>query len=180
LTIEDYKNHRKRTNICEKPFRPTCNKQKIFSRILFLENKIDEIEYDIYSQNKKFKLYDSEFSKYKQDRAIVKKDITNARNEAKNKIKNIIASKNDKMEQQVYSHNKKLADTLVRERGVIEKNNTKEKENSLNKFKMSGNSPESNIIGDMINKSLTNSNTNDMADLNKSMKNINMPSGFAF
>uniref|UniRef100_A0A6C0IW63 Uncharacterized protein n=1 Tax=viral metagenome TaxID=1070528 RepID=A0A6C0IW63_9ZZZZ len=180
LTIEAYKNYRKNTNICEKPFRPTCNKQKIFSRIRFLENKIDELEYDIYNQNKKFKVYDREFSKYKKNRELVKKDISNARNDAKTRIENIISSKKNDLEKQVLNQNNKKADNLLKQNKRIEKNNSKEQKKSLNKFKMSGDNPESNIIGNMINKSLTNGDENDMDDLKDSIKSLNMPSGFAF
>ena len=46
--FEAFKVLRSGDNICSKPFRPTCNRDRIYSKLRFLEDKIDEIEYKIY------------------------------------------------------------------------------------------------------------------------------------
>ena len=49
----DYKLLKQSANICEKPFRATCDKDKIFSRIQYLEEKLDELEFDMYRKRRK-------------------------------------------------------------------------------------------------------------------------------
>ena len=49
----DYKLLKQSANICEKPFRATCDKDIIFSRIQYLEEKLDELEFDMYRKRRK-------------------------------------------------------------------------------------------------------------------------------
>ena len=50
--FEKFKAERVKDNICSKPFRPTCNRDKIYSSLRFLEDKIDELEYKIYRKHR--------------------------------------------------------------------------------------------------------------------------------
>ena len=183
LDKKTFKALRKSTNICEKPFRPTCNKDKVYSSIRFLENKIDELEYDIYSQNKKFKLYDKEFMAYRKNRKLVKKNADSARNEAKDQISSIITSrlkKAENMEKKLYKMNDKNASNINKNSKKQAKISKKQENAALKTFKMSGNNPESDIISKMMDKSLTNTQENEGGELNDSLGKLNMPSGFAF
>ena len=90
LNKKEFLNLRKKTNICEKPFRATCNKEKIYSIMKSVEEKLDELEYDIYKQNKKFKFYDKEFMAYRKNRNLIKKDAEKAQQEAKSEMSDII------------------------------------------------------------------------------------------
>ena len=183
LDKKTFKALRKSTNICEKPFRPTCNKDKVYSSIRFLENKIDELEYDIYSQNKKFKLYDKEFMAYRKNRKLVKKNTDDARNEAKDQISAMRTDrlkKADNMEKKIYKMNDKNASTVKKNAKKQAKISKKQQHAALKTFKMSGNNPESDEISKMMTKSMTNTDENDTKELNDSLKKVNMPSGFAF
>jgi outer membrane murein-binding lipoprotein Lpp len=52
MDFERFKSVKSSSNICEQAFKPTCNKDRIFSKIKDLEEKIDELEYDIYQKNR--------------------------------------------------------------------------------------------------------------------------------
>jgi hypothetical protein len=52
IYFEKFKAMRKKDNICSKPFRPTCNRDKIYSTLRFLEDKIDELEYKLYRKHR--------------------------------------------------------------------------------------------------------------------------------
>ena len=155
----------------------------MYSSIRFLENKIDELEYDIYSQNKKFKLYDKEFMAYRKNRELVKKNTDDARNEAKDQISSIITDrlkKAENMEKKIYKMNDKNASNVTRKKKKQAKISKKQEGTALKTFKMSGNNPESDEISKMMTKSMTNTDENDTKELNDSLKKVNMPSGFAF
>merc|ERR1712054_466758 len=53
IVLQEIKKPELFSNYCKKPFKPTCNKDKIFSRIRYLEEKMDELEYDIFRINSK-------------------------------------------------------------------------------------------------------------------------------
>ena len=180
LDKDEFKKLRKSTNICEKPFRTNRNKQKVYTRMRSIEETIDELEYDIYRQNRKFKIYDKEFMAYRKNRKKVKEDVNNARNEAKSEMTDIIKNKMNQMKKGVLKNNEEKAKNIEEEEQHHKTASKKQNKKALQGFKMSGNNPESNVISKMINSSSENSDEHDQADLHKSIKSLNMPSGFAF
>ena len=52
IYFEKFKAMREKDNICSKPFRPTCNRDRIYSTLRFLEDKIDELEYKLYRKHR--------------------------------------------------------------------------------------------------------------------------------
>ncbi len=53
MIIENFYNNLSRKNdICSKPFKPTCNRDKIFLSLRSLEDKIDELEYKLYRKHR--------------------------------------------------------------------------------------------------------------------------------
>ena len=100
-SLENYKNIRKSSNICMKPFRPTCNRDKIYSRLKYLEEKIDEMEYDMYRNQKDHKKYNAYFDKIKKSNAEKKAAAGAARKKATAKIQNIMSQREANMTSEV-------------------------------------------------------------------------------
>lgn len=79
----EFRKHREtREYFFQKPFaltEATCDKNKIFSAIRGLEEKIDEMEYDIFKQNQKLKKYDETYLKYQKNQEIVQKKAESAK-----------------------------------------------------------------------------------------------------
>jgi len=67
---------------------PTCDKNKIFSAIRLIEEKIDSLEYDIYKQNQKLKKYDESFLKYQEGEKAIKKGMEEEQKKVANELKN--------------------------------------------------------------------------------------------
>ena len=180
LNKAEFKKLRKSANICDKPFRTTFTKKKVYSRMRSIEEKIDELEYDIYRQDRKFKLYDKEFMAYRKNRKKVSQDVNNARNEAKTDMDDIIKNRMAQMKKGVLKTNKNIANKIEAEGEQHKLIVKKQHKKALNGFKMSGNNPESEAISKMITNSSSSSDEHDKSDLMESIKKMNMPSGFAF
>ena len=84
------------------------------------------------------------------------------------------------MEKKIYKMNDKNASTIKKNKKKEAKANKKQEHTALKTFKMSGNNPESEEISKMMNKSIANTDESATAELNDSLKEVNMPSGFAF
>ena len=180
--FEAFKSKVKQSNICMKPFRATCNRDKIYSRIRYLEEKIDEIEYDMYRTRKKHKEYDAYFSKINQSTAQQKADAEAARKEAAAKINSIMAQRSSAITSAV---KQERAGDVAKEKAASkqqESQNNKNESDAENNFKVSvsGKSPEAQAVGTMMNSSTKNANKDDQADLKSSIKSANIPSGYVF
>ena len=108
--FQEFKSNRKKDNICSKPFRPTCNRDKIFSSLRYLEDKIDELEYRIYRKHME-----------KQKKAM------NA--EGHKRAKNIqdLALKDKIKTQRHFAQQAKKARALENQKTVIQAKNQKER-----------------------------------------------------
>ena len=181
---------RKDSNICLKPFRPTCNRDKIFSRMKYLEEKIDEIEYDIYKSNKKQKKYDKYFNEKEKNEKLRQKDAEKARKKAIAKLKNKVMKDRNKMIKEVEKKNSEKAKIAMKKYELQQKKNNKLISNAIDSFEkkkkkglsinLSGDNEETKIIQNMLNDSAKNNDEEANKEVNKAIKELNMPPGFVF
>ena len=181
-TLEDYKNSRRSSNICMKPFRPTCNRDKIYSRLKYLEEKIDEMEYDMYRNQKEHKKYNAYFAKMNKSNAEKKAAASAARKKAAAKIQNIMSQREANMTSEV---KQKRAGEVAEQRRKAAAQNAQNKKNenaAIGNFSSESKkkSPESQAANDMVNESLAAGDDDDMAEMNDAVKEADVPSGYVF
>jgi hypothetical protein len=90
----------KNKNSCNKPFEATCDKNKIYNRLLYIEQNLDKLDYLIYLQNKKFSKYDRMFGEYNDNQQQMKKTASQAIEEAKIEMQKAMADKQREITEQ--------------------------------------------------------------------------------
>jgi len=187
--FENFKTLNKNKNICEKPFRATCNKDKIYKHMLSIEERLDRLDYDIYLQNKKLS---GDYNRRQED---LNNTATNARDKATLDMEKVIANKNSDIKKQIYRSQRENVNKLKKKHSLQKIKNKQNLSNMNNKFnnenahseiiqeegfkiKLSGKGPEANVMSKMLNKSSKKGSLSDKKEWGKSKGKVKMPSGF--
>jgi len=159
---------------CKNTFIPTCNKNKIYTRLKQLEEKLDEHEYDIYRHSKLLKSY----GKYYKSK---KRNSAKNQEETKQKIQNIMTKNQSKAVDEIMKDRQYSVQGIKTKSTLNKTLSKKKKKKTLDKgfsIDLSGNSPEAKEAEIMVNKEAATADKDDQEDWNESLEDVDMPKGF--
>lgn len=162
-------------------FDPTCNKTKIFTRIRFLEDKLDELQYDIYKLKTSKKN-----NKMERDKNIAK----NANKDAdKLRLKILADSKKEQKKMDTLLKNgtlKKELEEQEAQRAFEKKKNAKlaktmsSTKKKINAIEFSGSGKTSGNLKKYMSNNTTGFDKGEKNKMQNAIKNLKMPPGFVF
>lgn len=168
-------------NYCKKPFKPTCNKDKIFSRIRYLEEKMDELEYDI------FKLASKRTTKkYERQIELNNKAKVQAGKLRRESLRDLKKRQEDMDKLVRQSKLKTKLEEEERERlfKLNRKNKMQKTLNNIKKegisIKLSGSGKNMDKLQSYMDETTNSLDVEEKKQMMGNIKNLNMPPGFVF
>ena len=173
LTLKQYKKQKQ----CSTPFQATCNKDKIYKRLLYIEERLDKLDYENYIKEQ------NSNKKITQTGVVAGKKAANQLNSIKQQILNKfnksqipnITNLNRKVSQQQQQNKKSKQNVLNIFNQQVQSQNTPK-----SNIKLSGNlnNPAVKAMSTALNTLSQNANPAQQKQIQKSLKSLNMPSGF--